>query len=252
MSAFAFLHADIGPAGPIARSPMAREAMAAGARCETRDGWEVARVYSDSALELQACRETVGFSDLSHLGTLELQATPETLAKGFPRPGADVPGDGPAEQRVRLGVATRAQQAWWCPVTHERALVLCDSSVTVALRDTLERSFGGHVLDVTAAFAAFAITGPLARETLARFCALDLRPAHAAVGAFRPGSAGRTPAYLLREATERYLLMFGAAYASYMWEVVGDVATRQGGRPVGLDALDEAASIAGQGGQTHA
>jgi sarcosine oxidase subunit gamma len=93
------------------------------------------------------------------------------------------------------------------------------------------------VLDVTAQFAAITLAGPLARETIARFCALDLRPAHAPVAALRPGSVARMPGIVVREAEERYLLLFGAAYASYAWEVVADAGGRLGGAAVSEDAL---------------
>ena len=52
---------------------------------------------------------------------------------------------------------------------------------------------------MTCGLAALALVGPQARELLARFCAIDVRPALAPVGGFRPGSVARTPGYLLRE-----------------------------------------------------
>lgn len=263
MSSLAFLHADVGVGAPAARSPMAREAGAAGARLQTRDGWEVAYAYCEREVELRACRETVAFADLSHLGTLELQGDPEACAAALRRAGAaahsEAPGAGPllgAGHELgagpRLGEAMRAQEAWWCPLTPRRLHVICEPAATAALRCALESSFDGHVLDVTAAFAALAIVGPLAREVFARFCALDLRRAQAPVGALRPGSAGRTPACVLREGDARYLLVFGAAYGSYMWEVVSDAVARQGGRAVGLDALAEATAGASGAGRAHA
>ncbi len=49
---------------------------------------------------------------------------------------------------------------------------------------------------------------------------------------------------VLREASDRYLLLFGAAYAGYMWGVVADAVEQLGGRPAGVDALAEAAPLA--------
>jgi heterotetrameric sarcosine oxidase gamma subunit len=93
------------------------------------------------------------------------------------------------------------------------------------------------VADVTTAFAALAVLGPLAREVLARLTALDLRPAVAPRDAFRPGSVARVPAMVLREGESRFLLLFGAALGHYMWTAVADAAERLGGAPVGVDAL---------------
>ena len=130
-----------------------------------------------------------------------------------------------------LNVATRtAGGGWYCPVTPTRALVVGDDDPQVPS--------GAVSLDVTAVFGALVIAGPAARETFARFCALDLREAKVPVGGFRPGSVARTPGFVLREADERFLVLFGAAYAPYLWEVVLDAATRLGGGAVGLEALD--------------
>jgi glycine cleavage system aminomethyltransferase T len=99
-------------------------------------------------------------------------------------------------------------------------------------------------LDVTSQLAAIAVAGPMAREVIARFCALDLRPHVAPPGTFLPGSVARTPGYVLVEDADRFLLLFGAAYGAYLWEVVSDAGGHLGGRPVGVDALVEAAARA--------
>lgn len=235
MSALDFLGVARRDGGPAARSPLAGVAAAAGARVQVRDGWEVAVGYAEPAVELAACRQSVAFADVSSLGKLELQAPAASLAgacRAFV-PHAEAPA---------LGTALREQHSWWCPVASERVLVLCEPALTCSLLARLRDALDGHVLDMSASFAALALVGPLARETFARFCALDLRPAAAPVGAFRPGSAARTPAFVLREAGERYTLLFGAAYAEYTWEVIADAAAHLGGRPVGLDTLAELAS----------
>jgi heterotetrameric sarcosine oxidase gamma subunit len=219
--ALAFLHADTAD-GLVARSPLAR---VAGVRTELRAGWEVATADGDASAQRLACDERVGFADSSQLGKLELQAPAAALDALDAMPAL---GD---------GLAARGGAAWWCRVTPERALVLCDPGATATLRERLTAALPGHVLDVTTVYGALALAGPLARETFARFCALDLRPHTMPPGAFRPGSVARTPGFVLCEAPDRFLMLFGAAYGAYVWEVVADAAAQLGGRPVGAAVL---------------
>jgi glycine cleavage system aminomethyltransferase T len=202
VSAFEFLE----PSGTaVARSPMEAQALAAGARLELREGWNVAVAYD--AGERERLESTVGWADVSHLTKLEAPGSPE----------------------LEPGMATRAHGAWWCPVTRDRALVIGDAGVREHVADPVE---------VTTALAALTIAGPLAREVLARFCALDLRAQSTPVRGFRPGSVARTPGYVLREDAERFLMLFGWALGEYMWTVVADAAESLGGGPLGVDALD--------------
>jgi glycine cleavage system aminomethyltransferase T len=216
----------------LARSPMEREALAAGGRLERRDGWNVAVAFA--AAEEELIRETVGFADVSSLTKIEVQAAPAELAAIVA-----ICSDG---ERLELGSAIRAGDTWWCPYTMERALMLCGPGAAAALRERLDDAAGavpGHasVIDVTTAYGALTIAGPLARELFARFTAIDLRSAVTPVRGFRPGSVARTPGAVLRESGDRYLMLFGAALGRYMWTVVADAAASLGGGPVGVDAL---------------
>jgi heterotetrameric sarcosine oxidase gamma subunit len=204
VSAFDFLEPSGGP-GVLARSPMERQAAAAGARFEERDGWNVAVAYGAGEAAPDA---TVAWADGSHLRKREVHGRHD----------------------LAPGTATKTDGAWWCPVTRDRALVIGDTDA--------------DGLDLTTSLAALAIVGPQAREVFARFCALDLREKSMPVGAFRPGSVARTPGYILRAAPERYLMLFGWALGEYMWTVVADAAESLGGAPIGIDALDREAARA--------
>ena len=48
----------------------------------------------------------------------------------------------------------------------------------------------------------------------------------------------RQPGIVVREAEDRFLWLFGAGVAHYVWSVVDDAARPFGGRPVGVDALE--------------
>lgn len=222
----AFISPGTADRGVAAESPFAAALEEAGARFEIRDHWRVAVSVGEEGDAAHAVRATVGWADVSHLGKLEVQAAPDGAAAI-----AELAGG------VKLGTARRHRDAWWCPVTPLRALVVCEPGHTATLHAELEATEGLEVVDVTAQLAALRVAGPLTRELVARFCALDLRDAQAPVGAFRPGSIARAPGYVLREGADRWLLLSGAAYALHHWKVVDDAGRRLGGRPVGLDAL---------------
>jgi len=236
--------------GAPSRSPMERQAAAAGASFEERDGWNVAVRFDGLEAERARVRSTVGFADLSHLGKVELQAPADALEAiaavklelGVATPMRGAPlGDGAASAPLDDGAAS-----WWCPYTPTRALALCEPAALPALRTRLGEAAAVHdgltsVIDVTTAFAAIAIGGPLAREVFARFTAIDLRDPVTPLRGFRPGSVGRTPGAILREGEQRWLMLFGAALGQYMWTVVADAAETLGGGPVAADALEPVA-----------
>jgi glycine cleavage system aminomethyltransferase T len=194
---FAFLSPAASDA--VARSPMDRQARAAGATFELRDGWDVAVSYVGEEARLRR----VAFADCSHLRKYEVQ------------------GDLPA---LDFGRSTVDGDSTWLPMTRTRALVLGGDAPAGAL-------------DVTTGFGALRLAGPLARETFARFSAIDLRPHVTRPGEWRPGSVARTPGGILCEAEDRYLMLFGSALGQYVWTVVADAAGQLGGGPVGDDAL---------------
>jgi glycine cleavage system aminomethyltransferase T len=221
----------------LARSPMEREAVRAGAQLELRDGWNVAASFGNEERERERCRSSVGFADRAHLGKIEVQADAGDLA----RIAAGITGGAP----ITLGQAESAGSAWWCPYSSVRSLVLCEPGDTERMRRRIEEGAAScngpvSVIDVTAAFAAIAVAGPLAGELFARFSAIDLRPAVTPVRGWRPGSVARTPGAILRETEGRYLMLFGAALGRYMWTVVADAAQSLGGGPVGVDVIADA------------
>ena len=219
MSGLAFLSPG---ADAVAKSPMEPGTVAAGATIENRDGWNVATAFPGQDDFLS----TIGFADVSHLGKLEIQGDVAAIT------GRD----------LQLGRALRADRAWWCRYTAQRAVVLCSPGEAAALRDRLTTSAAdanglASVIDTTTSQGAMTVVGPLAREVFARFTAIDLRPQITPVHAFRPGSVARTGGAILCEAPDRYLMLFGAALGQYVWTVVDDAARRLGGGPVGFDSL---------------
>ena len=233
---------------PVARSPLDAELTAAGASFEERWGWRVATGFGDPAGEAQACGSSVGVVDRSDLGKLEVQGPDAAM------PAVVEAASGGA--RLELGAARNVGGDWWCPLTAERLLVLCDPGRTAAVRERLDDAARGRagaaVVDLPSALAAMAIVGPHSREALARLTALDLRERETPEGGFRPGSAARVPAMVLRERGDRFLVLFGAAHARYMWTAAIDAAEPLGGRAVGAAALEGLSPPAGAARHTHA
>ncbi len=217
MSGLEFLSVDAAT-DAIARSPMETQARAAGARLQERDGWSVAVGYGTPEQESVACTTTVGWCDVSHLGKLELQ------------------GPGVAQRlELELGTATRRDGAWWCPLTPDRVLVICEPGRLAAAREQVPD--GVDALEVTTVFAAMTLVGPQSREVFARFCAADLRPKVTPIAGLRPVSIARQPGVIVCEGEDRFLFLFGWAIGQYMWTVVEDAARHLGGQPVGVEAL---------------
>jgi heterotetrameric sarcosine oxidase gamma subunit len=208
--------------------PQARQA---GGRVEVREGWRMAIDFGSVERERDACRATVGIGDASWLGKLELQGQVADVAAVAAAVGAD---------GIELGIAMRGGEAWWCPLSARRVLAVCEPSRAPELRGALVEAAAGQtmtVTDMTCALAALTLVGPLARDVLARLTAIDLRPERTPEASFRPGSVARVPGMVMRERGERYVLMFGSAYAQYMWTQVTDAAEPLGGLVVGADAL---------------
>jgi glycine cleavage system aminomethyltransferase T len=215
---------------PVPASVLLPQARHAGGRVDVRDGWQVAVEFGSPEREREACRATVGIGDVSWLGKLELQGEPAAVAAVAAAGGAE---------GIELGRASRGGGAWWCPFSERRVLAVCEPSRAPGLRNDLVAAQRGAmtVTDMTCALAALALVGPLARDVFARLTAIDLRPDHTPEASFRPGSVARIPGMVLHERGDRYVLMFGSAYAQYMWTQVTDAAEPLGGVIVGADAL---------------
>ncbi len=224
---------------PPARSPIEWVHRRAGARIATRAGWRTVAGYGTNGADAEsdACRRTVGVADLSFLGKLELQGDPDDVAAIV----ADLAGGA----RLAPGQAAQADGTWWCPITSDRVLAVTLPESTATVRDSLEAAADRRpgfvsVLELTTALSSNAVVGPLARETFARATALDLRPQRFAEAAFAPVSVARVPGMILREHGDRFLHLFGAGYANYVWTVFADAAEQLGGRAVGTEAVGRA------------
>ena len=198
----------------VARSPMERQARAAGARFELRDGWNVAVGYG--ARRARALRASRSAGPTSRTWASSSSTAPRaTSSPGWPR--------------ARDG-------AWWCPLTRDRALVIGDAAVRERVEDAVDVTHRAGRADASRARWRARCSRASARST----CARRSRRSRG----FRPGSVARTPGDVLREDADRFLMLFGSALGEYLWTVVADAAEHLGGGPVGVDALEREAARA--------
>ena len=219
---------------PPLRSPIEWSQRDAGANLVERAGWNVVGAYGEPEKEAAACARSVGVADLSCLGKIELQATPDTVAGIV----SGLAGGAAPE----LGRARLHDGVWWCRMAPSRVIAVTQPEDTSRVRDALERAGGeagsfAALVETTTAWGSNAVVGPLSRETFARTMALDLRPKSFPELGFAPVSVARTPGLVLRVEGDSFLHLFGAGYADYTWTVFVDAAKSLGGRAVGVNAL---------------
>ena len=157
---------------------MERQARGRGCAVRARDGWNVAVGYGAAEAELRLRRPSA-FADRSHLRKLELH------------------GRAGRARSLEAGVAERRDGRLVVPGDAGRA--------TLVLGGPRGARGGGRgrrrrVVDLTLGLRGAALIGPAARELLARFCAIDVRPTVTPVArASGPDRSRARPGYVLRE-----------------------------------------------------
>ena len=192
---------DEGGFHPVARSAADRLFRAADATFEERDGWLV----PTSVPGEDENRTSVGITDLSHLGKLDVR----------PAPPASLEGDGVTTYRL----------------SPRRALVVYPQPARAAVGKQVADD--ALVTDMTAAYTVLALTGPEARALVARLTHLHHFPSG--------GELAHVTAHVL-PAGAGYRIVVAQELGHYVAEVALDCATPLGGGLVGVDALprDEA------------
>ena len=175
---------------PVARSSLERLYRAAGATFEKRDRWLVATAVPGEADRLRH----VGIADLSHLGKLDVRPAPPDVA----------------------GTTTYR-------MSPRRALVLFPTEARARVENGLPPA-----VDVTAAYAVLAVTGPEARALLGRLTHLHDFPCG--------GEVAHVTAHVLPSG-DGYRLVVAQELGLYLAEVALESAEALGGGLVGVDVL---------------
>jgi heterotetrameric sarcosine oxidase gamma subunit len=140
--------------------------------------------------------------------------------------GADLPAElyrGVTHNESRL-VRITAQQYWWISVSSAPLLRLARELPPTA----------GTVTVLTASRVRIRITGPAARDLLAKGIALDLHPAVFQVGCSAQTGLHHTGVFLERVGEDDYEIYVPCSYAAWIWEWLVDAAL-----PFGYDTVIE-------------
>ncbi|MEO0937080.1 MAG: sarcosine oxidase subunit gamma family protein [Pseudomonadota bacterium] len=132
--------------------------------------------------------------------------------------GQDMPGPGAANMDGARGVA------WMSP---DEALVLCPyADVAAALKKMHAALEGSHALavNVSDARAVFELSGPRAREVLAKLCPVDLAPDRFTSGMFRRTRMAQIPAAFWLHGPDTFRIVTFRSTAQYALDVLGAAA----------------------------
>jgi sarcosine oxidase subunit alpha len=204
------------------RSPFHHAHVGLGARFVDRHGWSVPDVYASSADdEARRARATVGLADVSAGGALGIRGDsvealiPKMAGVAAPPPGRAV--------RVRLNGAP----ALVGRLAAEDMLVLTHAAdredVARALTGAADAVGCAHVTDLTSAFAALDLIGPLAPDLLARCSPLDLSPVAAPALHVVQGEVARVRAIVIvldSPAAPAYRVLVSREHGEFVWTAI--------------------------------
>jgi len=204
-------------------SPLDGELKRSGAHMTEREGWLVAADFGSLAGEIAVSRATAGLADVSSISKFEVQGPATTIADLYP-----------SGRELRPGRALEAADAWWCVVTEESLLVLASPSRAARVRGDLEDRADRttQIADITSERVAVCLTGPFAREVMARAGATPVAP-----GGVRPESIGGVPTLVVHQYEKQWLLMAPATDAGALWHTLTEAGAPFGLAYVGADAL---------------
>ncbi len=228
-----------GPADRVRRSNLYRVSAALDAVWTDVNGFACPARYGDAADEADAARG---------LAIADLTALPRAGYKGW-----DMAGWATA-QGLDLGepneARAQADGVLACRLAAGEVLLLAGDD---AGSGTIDRLAAAWTVDGATCYPAprsdanahIGVVGERAPETMAKLCAIDLRPHRFANRRIAQTSVARMNAIVVRNDRGRtYALdvLVDSAAVVYMWECLTDAMAEYGGRVVGLEAL---ATLAG-------
>jgi aminomethyltransferase len=204
-------------------SPLDDVLKRSGAHMTEREGWLVAADFGSLAAEIAVSRATAGLADVSSISKFEVQGPATAISDAYP-----------SGRELRPGRALEAADAWWCALTPESLLVLTSPSMAARVRVDLEERADREtqIAEVTSDRVAVCLTGPFAREVVARAGAAPVGP-----GNVRVESVGGVPTLVVHQYEKQWLLVAPASDAGALWHALTEAGSPFGLAYVGADAL---------------
>lgn len=213
-----------------------------GAKFVLEEGWKRVESYGDSNDEVTSASTTVGICDVSPLTKIDLQGRDivSFLTKVIPQSPIPNPG---FHNRGRFPGDTSSSEIHMARLTAERILVFGGANIRHQLLYRLTEVAIDmeclHVTDLTSAYAAFRLAGPLSMDVLKKLCPINLE-----TRAFPSGQCAQTPlarvgSVILRDdflGLMSYLVLVSRDYGEYVWRSVIGAGHKYRIRPFGLTA----------------
>jgi glycine cleavage system aminomethyltransferase T len=195
-----------------------------------REGRLVAMHYGSAAAELAVCVRAVGLVDRSELSTLSLEAPPAQLAALMTRlVGAT----------VAPGGLVSGGSAWWCGVSADRVMVVCDSRTGSRLAEALHGDAARHVVvrDHSAELTAIALLGRHTARVLSAVGVYGPSGDARQAKPFARGSVDGMDAWWLLQSDRQALALVKREQAGAAW-----LAIERAGRPLGISCVGHEAA----------
>jgi sarcosine oxidase gamma subunit len=220
--------------GEVAWPTIADRLRLAGGVMIEREGHAVAANYGSAATELAVCVKRVGLAVRSDLDALEIAGSEIWLGHFLEGAlGAQAPAP---------GEAVRAAGSWCCRVTPDRAIVIGPWSAAARWAGIVRHAILTGVAvcssDRSETATALTLVGPRAARLLDDAGLESDLP----VGGVCESWFADAPALLLREASDRFLVLLDADRAADAWEELFDAGRTLGLSMVGAEALERLAA----------
>lgn len=204
-----------------------------GAEIVEHEGWMLPARYTDAEEEAARVRQSVGITDISHVGKIRLQgdSVGQALREALPD-----------YQATSVGSVSTSGDTVVARLADDDCLVLTGQANANHVLDSLRLDDCTHPVNVTSVLAAVRIVGPNVPAILAGVTELDLAPPYFPNLSCAQGMVAEIHGTVIRRdigGLLTYDVYFGRDYGDHMWESLIDAGERHGLTPIGLEALSD-------------